>query len=112
MAIAETASRYARLEALCRQILPVLAAAPIKARQACFRPVTEDGLSPIGSLPGIDEAYVATGRSVWGMLNASATGEAISELILEGGPRQVDLGPFEPGRLRPLDPTRLRGALA
>jgi glycine/D-amino acid oxidase-like deaminating enzyme len=110
--IAPDERAHARLEALCRQISPVLAAAPIKARQACFRPVTEDGLPLIGALPGIDGAYVATGHSVWGMLNAPATGEAISELILEGGPRQVDLGPFEPGRLRPLDPTRLRGALA
>jgi glycine/D-amino acid oxidase-like deaminating enzyme len=35
---------HARLEALCRNISPVLAATPIKARQTCFRPVTEDGL--------------------------------------------------------------------
>jgi glycine/D-amino acid oxidase-like deaminating enzyme len=102
---------HARIEALCRRISPALAAAPIKARQTCFRPVTEDGLPLIGALPGIEGAYVATGHSVWGMLNAPATGEAISELILEGGPRQVDLGPFEPGRLRPLDPARQRGAL-
>jgi glycine/D-amino acid oxidase-like deaminating enzyme len=59
----------ARLEALCRNISPALAAAPIKARQACFRPVTEDGLPLIGAVPGIDGAYVATGHSVWGMLN-------------------------------------------
>jgi glycine/D-amino acid oxidase-like deaminating enzyme len=110
--IAPDERAHARLEALCRQISPALAAAPIKARQACFRPVTEDGLPLIGAVPGIDGAYVATGHSVWGMLNAPATGEAISELILEGGARRVDLGPFEPGRLRPLDPTRLRGALA
>jgi hypothetical protein len=30
---------------LCRNISPALAAAPINARQACFRPVTEDGLA-------------------------------------------------------------------
>src|SRR5262245_50211117 len=101
---------HARIEALCRKISPALAAAPIKARQACFRPVTEDGLPLIGAVPGIEGAYVATGHSVWGMLNAPATGEAMSELILEGGPRQVDLQPFEPGRLRPFDPARMRGA--
>ena len=66
-------------------ISPGLAAAPIKARQACFRPVIEDGLPLIGALPGIDGAYVATGHSVWGMLNAPATGEGMSELILECG---------------------------
>jgi glycine/D-amino acid oxidase-like deaminating enzyme len=100
---------HARLEARCRNISPVLAAAPIKARQACFRPVSEDGLPFIGAIPGVDGAYVATGHSVWGMLNAPATGEAMSELILDGAARHVDLAPFAPGRLPPLDPARLRG---
>jgi glycine/D-amino acid oxidase-like deaminating enzyme len=100
---------HARLEELCRDISPVLAAAPIRARQACFRPVTEDGLPLIGAVSGVDGAYVATGHSVWGMLNAPATGEAMSELILDGEARHVDLAPFAPGRLPPVDPARLRG---
>jgi glycine/D-amino acid oxidase-like deaminating enzyme len=41
-----------------------LAGAPIKARQACFRPVTEDGLPLIGALPRVDGAYAATGHNV------------------------------------------------
>jgi glycine/D-amino acid oxidase-like deaminating enzyme len=101
---------HARLEAMCRNISPTLAAAPIAARQVCFRPVTEDGLPLIGAVPGTNDAYVATGHSVWGMLNAPATGEAMTELILDGAARHVDLAPFAPGRLRPLDPARLRGA--
>jgi glycine/D-amino acid oxidase-like deaminating enzyme len=107
--VAADEGAHARLEALCRNISPALAAAPIKARQACFRPVTEDGLPLIGAVPGIDRAYVATGHSVWGMLNAPATGEAMSELIIEGAARHVDLAPFAPGRLPSLDPARLRG---
>jgi glycine/D-amino acid oxidase-like deaminating enzyme len=79
---------HARLETLCRNISPALAAAPIKAWQACFRPVTEDGLPFIGAVPGVEGAYVATGHSVWGMLNAPATGEAMSELILDGAARR------------------------
>ena len=39
--VAADEGAHARLEALCRNISPALAAAPIKARQACFRPVTE-----------------------------------------------------------------------
>ena len=101
---------HARLEELCRSISPVLAAAPITARQACFRPVTQDGLPLIGAVPGAAGAYVATGHSVWGMLNAPATGEAMSELILDGAAQQVDLAPFAPGRLPPLDPKRLRSS--
>src|SRR5260221_290241 len=108
--VAPDEGAHARLEALCRKISPALAAAPIKARQACFRPVTEDGLPLIGALPDIDGAYVATGHSVWGMLNAPATGEAMSELILDGASARVDLAPFAPGRFPPLDPARLSGA--
>jgi glycine/D-amino acid oxidase-like deaminating enzyme len=107
--VAADEGAHARLEALCRNFSPALAAAPVKARQACFRPVTDDGLPLIGTVPGIDGAYVATGHSVWGMLNAPATGEAMSELILDGAARRVDLAPFAPGRLPPFDPARLRG---
>jgi hypothetical protein len=55
---------------------------------------------------GIDGACVAAGHSVWGMLNAPATGEAMSELILDGAAHRVDLALFAPGRLPPLDPAR------
>jgi glycine/D-amino acid oxidase-like deaminating enzyme len=101
---------HARLEIMCRNISPVLAAMPIKARQVCFRPVTEDGLPLIGGVPGVEGAYVATGHSVWGMLNAPATGEAMTELILDGTARHVDLAPFAPGRLRTHDLAQRRGA--
>jgi glycine/D-amino acid oxidase-like deaminating enzyme len=101
---------HARLERLCRQISPALAAAPIVRRQTCFRPVTEDGLPLIGAVPRVAGAYVATGHSVWGMLNAPATGEAMAELILDGAAEHVDLAPFAPGRMRAFDPARLRRA--
>jgi glycine/D-amino acid oxidase-like deaminating enzyme len=97
-----------RLEAMCRALSPVLAEAPIVARQACFRPVTRDGLPLIGAIPGVAGAYIATGHSVWGILNAPATGEALAELIADGAARTVDLAAFAPGRLRPLDPGSLR----
>jgi glycine/D-amino acid oxidase-like deaminating enzyme len=95
-----------RLKAVAAQIAPVLASAPVIATQACFRPVTEDGLPLIGAIPGLAGAYVATGHSVWGMLNAPATGEAMAGLILDGRPGKVDLAPFDPARLRPLDLAR------
>ena len=96
-----------RLEAICREISPVLRDAPIMARQACYRPVTQDGLPLIGEVAGAPGAYLATGHSVWGILNAPATGEAIAELIVDGAARTVDLRAFDPGRARPLDPTRI-----
>jgi glycine/D-amino acid oxidase-like deaminating enzyme len=97
-----------RLETMCRAISPVLAAAPILARQACYRPVTRDGLPLIGAVPGIAGAYIATGHSVWGILNAPATGAALAELIVDGAARTADLAPFDPGRLPPLGPAQLR----
>ena len=88
-----------RLEAMCARLSPVLAQSPILARQACFRPVTRDGLPLVGRLRGLANAYVATGHSVWGILNGPATGEAIAELMLDGAARTVDLDPFDPARL-------------
>lgn len=99
-----------RLEAMCGRLSPELAQAKVLARQACHRPVTEDGLPLIGPVAGLAGAYVATGHSVWGILNAPATGEAMAELILDGAARSVDLAPFDPARLPPFDPRRLGAA--
>jgi glycine/D-amino acid oxidase-like deaminating enzyme len=96
-----------RLHAMCRALSPVLGGASVLARQACYRPVTRDGLPLIGRIAGVENAYVATGHSVWGMLNAPATGEAMAELIVEGTAR-IDLAPFDPARMPPLDPALLR----
>ncbi len=86
---------------MCRRLSPALGSAKVLAAQACYRPVTRDGLPLIGPVAGVEGAYVATGHSVWGILNAPATGEAMAELILDGAARAVDLAPFDPARLRP-----------
>ena len=104
-----------RLTALCARMSPVLARSPILASQACYRPVTGDGLPLIGAVPGARGAYVATGHGVWGILNAPATGEAVAELILDGAAKATDLSPFDPARLADPNPggvavtRRLRG---
>jgi glycine/D-amino acid oxidase-like deaminating enzyme len=93
-----------RLKVLCARISPILAASRVLSSQACFRPVTQDGLPLIGAIPGAPGAYIATGHSVWGILNAPATGEAVAELILGGATPTVDLSNFDPARLAALDP--------
>ena len=93
-----------RCAARCRRCSPQA----ILARQACYRPVTRDGLPLIGRVPGVAGAYVATGHSVWGILNAPATGEAMAELIIDGAANSVDLSPFDPGRTPPFDLAGLR----
>jgi len=97
-----------RLERMCSEMSPILASSKILARQSCYRPVARDGLPLIGRVPGVDGAYVATGHSVWGILNAPATGEAMAELIADSSVHSVDLSPFDPGRSPPFDPARLR----
>lgn len=86
-----------RLQALCARISPILASSRVVASQACCRPVTEDGLPLIGAIPGVAGAYLATGHSVWGILDKPATGEAVAELILDGTTQEVDLAGFESG---------------
>jgi glycine/D-amino acid oxidase-like deaminating enzyme len=97
-----------RLQRMCIELSPALASEKILARQACYRPITRDGLPLIGRVPGVEGAYMATGHSVWGILNAPATGEAVAELIADGAARTLDLSPFDLSRLPPLDPARLR----
>jgi hypothetical protein len=79
-------------------------------RQACFRPVTQAGLPLIGRVPQIEGVYVATGHDAWGILHAPAAGEALAELIADGVARSIDLTPFDPMRLKPLDPSLLRSS--
>ena len=97
-----------RLQAICERLSPAFRSDRIIARQACFRPVTQDGLPLIGRIPQLDDTYVATGHNVWGILNAPATGEALSELIADGVARSSDLSAFTPTRLAPLDPSLIR----
>ena len=61
---------------------------------------------------GVAGAYVATGHSVWGILNAPATGEAMAELIVDGVAHNVDLQPFDPSRLPPVEPEAISEAAA
>jgi glycine/D-amino acid oxidase-like deaminating enzyme len=97
-----------RLQQIARRLSRLFRADRIIARQACFRPVTQDGLPLIGKAPRSQGIYVATGHNVWGILNAPATGEAVAELIVDGAAQTVDLTPFDPARLPPLDPSLLR----
>lgn len=96
--VTSDAAAQARLKAMIRTFAPALAEAEIVAAQACYRPVTRDGLPLLGRVPAAEGLYMATGHSVWGILNAPATGEAVAELIVEGKPRTVDISAFDPAR--------------
>jgi glycine/D-amino acid oxidase-like deaminating enzyme len=87
------------LRAMTRTSAPSLTEAPVLVTQACFRPVTRDGLPLLGPVPGVANTFVATGHGVWGILNGPASGEAMAELIVDGSTRHVDLRRFDPARL-------------
>mmetsp|Transcript_6459 Transcript_6459/g.14103 ORF Transcript_6459/g.14103 Transcript_6459/m.14103 type:complete len:372 (-) Transcript_6459:231-1346(-) len=61
-------------------------------KQSCYLPTTNDGLPVIGKLPGVGGVFVASGHGCWGILNGPATGEAMAEMLVDGGTvRGVDL---------------------
>jgi len=66
--------------------------------QACMRPCPPDAMPYMGAIPGWDGAYINAGHNCWGIAWAPASGKVISELILEGKSRSVDLRPFAPDR--------------
>jgi glycine/D-amino acid oxidase-like deaminating enzyme len=99
--VAVSEDACATLAAAGARVSTALASARIVRRQACYRPVTDDGLPLIGRVPGVAGAYVATGHGPWGMLNAPATGLVLAELITDGAATSVDLRPFDPARLAP-----------
>ncbi|WFU27455.1 FAD-dependent oxidoreductase [Bradyrhizobium sp. CB1717] len=107
-AVTPDADAIARLQGMSERLSPLFRPERIIAQQACFRPVTQDGLPLIGKVPQSEGLYVATGHNVWGILNAPATGEALAGLIADGATREVDLSPFDPARLTPLDPSLLQ----
>jgi glycine/D-amino acid oxidase-like deaminating enzyme len=88
----------AMLQRVAGSVSSVLADAEIEVAQACFLPCSEDGVPVIGKIPNVDGAYVATGHSCWGILNAPATGASLAELIVDGVSTTVDLKPFDPLR--------------
>ena len=69
--------------------------------QACMRPCPPDAMPYMGSVPGYDNAYINAGHNCWGIAWAPATGKAMSELVLEGECKSVNLAPFDPARFTP-----------
>jgi len=66
--------------------------------QACMRPCPPDAMPYMGKIPGYEGAYVNAGHNCWGIAWAPSCGLAMTELILEGESRSVDLRYFDPSR--------------
>ena len=62
-----------------------------------WRPMTWDSLPIIGRIPGLGNAYLATGHSMLGLSLAAGTGKLIAEIIQEQ-PTHIDATAFSPER--------------
>ncbi|KAF3770829.1 FAD dependent oxidoreductase [Cryphonectria parasitica EP155] len=91
------------LAAYLATISPTLAAAPIRARQACYLPQhvrfgTERGpLVGPTSTPGV---WVASGHTCWGIQNGPATGYLMAEWVLDGAARAADIDVLHPAKFK------------
>ncbi|KAJ1036143.1 hypothetical protein NDA18_000009 [Ustilago nuda] len=61
--------------------LDVEGGATLRAKQACYLPISNRTGNPI--IGGKEGVYVAAGHSCWGITNSLGTGKVLSELILD-----------------------------
>jgi glycine oxidase len=95
-----TAEARTLLLGAARGLLPGLAGAPVLDHWCGFRPGTPDGHPIIGTAPGVEGLYMATGHFRNGILLAPWTAEALGRLLAGGdGPDVPDA--FSPGRFHP-----------
>lgn len=66
--------------------------------QACYLPISTDGVPLIGRVPDVENAFIATGHSCWGILNAPGSGKILADLIIDGKSKDFDEKPFDPSR--------------
>jgi glycine/D-amino acid oxidase-like deaminating enzyme len=90
-----TAGGVHRVLSFALRLVPALAAAPITATWAGFRPATREDRPMIGALPSLRGAFVATGHHRNGVLLSAETAHAMAELVAKGR-TLVDLAPFAP----------------
>lgn len=71
----------------------------VTCQQACYLPLTHDGLPLIGAINGADNLYIIAGHGCWGILNAPASGKALADLITKGS-SDIDIQAFNPSRFQ------------
>lgn len=91
------------LTAYLGTISSALAAARVKAKQACFIPQhirfgTERG--PLIGPTAVPGVWIAAGHTCWGVQNAPGTGLLMAEFVFEGAARSADVGVLHPDRFR------------
>ncbi|RGP66755.1 oxidoreductase tda3 [Fusarium longipes] len=106
----DTADQVECDEAQCDDIIsyistfsPVLAAAPVKTKQACYLPqhirFGQESGPLIGrtTVPGL---FVAAGHTCWGIQNGPGTGKLMSEFVFDGSAKSADVDKLDPRKLK------------
>jgi sarcosine oxidase subunit beta len=86
--------------AMADRRVPAIRGVPVSARRcwAGLYEMTPDRHPVLGPIPGIQGLYVACGFSGHGVMHSPATGQAISEMILQGESRTFDVSSLSPDR--------------
>ncbi|MFN0017280.1 MAG: glycine oxidase ThiO [Pirellulaceae bacterium] len=85
------------LASFARGLVPALQTVPIEKSWAGLRPASFDGMPYLGLLPGLNNAFVASGHFRSGLFLSPATAIVISQM-LRGIQPQIDLSPFRVAR--------------
>ncbi|GJN75505.1 hypothetical protein PLIIFM63780_009287 [Purpureocillium lilacinum] len=106
----ETADQVQFDEAQCDDIIsyiatisPVLATAPVKAKQACYLPRHMRFGQESGPLLGrttVPGLWVAAGHTCWGIQNGPATGKLMSEYIFDGEATSANVEKLDPRKFK------------
>lgn len=79
------------------RVAPGLAPAEIREVRVGLRPLSEDGLPVLGTVPGVNGVYVATGHGPSGLSLGPYSGKILADLIL-GREISTDLSAFRVSR--------------
>ncbi len=79
--------------------------------QACMRPCPPDAMPCMGKIPKTSNAFISAGHNCWGILWGPVSGLIMSELLLEGRSKCVDIEAFKPSRFGVVTPVdSMRGS--
>jgi sarcosine oxidase subunit beta len=103
---AVSVEELAGLAALGARRIPKLAESGLVRGVAGFYDMTPDQRPLLGPVPGVEGLHLAAGFSGMGFKISPAVGLAMTELLLDGRSRTVDLSIFDPGRFAEGKPIR------
>lgn len=80
-------------------VSPVLGAAAVAAKQACYLPRHMrfgKESAPLVGATSVSRLWIASGHTCWGIQNGPATGKLMSELIFDGEAKSADIAELDP----------------